>query len=116
MPMTITNFTDGEDKINCQIQLPDSGSAVQIQGEVLKGGLSPVQISGSPLTAPSPPGSGSIFWNIQVEGQTGVASVQQSTSADPPLNTLTSLIVFRQTLVSTSSDLAQTPSSTPDVI
>ena len=85
MGMTITNQSEGvSDRINVVIVLPDSGSSIVVSGNVKSPALPLVNITGSPLTAPGIPGSGSVFWNIQVDPTSGAATVQQSTVADPP--------------------------------
>lgn len=117
MPLTISNYTgDGATapKLDTYIQLPDSGTTVLVGGSVTAVNLPLATITGSPLTMPVAPGSGSIFWNIQVDQISGAATVQQSTTADPaPVNGNT-LVIFRQTLVPGSIDPATTLSSTPD--
>ena len=117
MPLTITNQTgDGAtvDFEDYSIQLPDAGTAVQITGRIQKVGGASLTVTGSPLTIPAAPGSGSIFYNIQVDTTTGAATVQQSTSADPAAINANSRVVFRQVLGTTSTDPATTPESTPD--
>ena len=117
MPLTVINQTgDGTVAalIDTAVTLPDSGSVVQIDGRVTPPGGATVQVTGSPLTMPAAPGSGQIFWNIQVDTGTGAASVQQSTTADPAPISGTALVVFRQTLGATSTDPALTAASTPD--
>lgn len=117
MPLTVLNTTgDGVSAtwIDAQIQLPDSGTSVKVTGNVCLPGGTPVNVTGSPVTIPAAPGSGSIFYNIQVDGTTGAATVQQSTSADPaPING-NSVVIFRQTLVPSSTDPATTGETTPD--
>jgi len=55
-----------------------------------------------------------VRYNVQVDSGTGAATVQQSTTADPAPISPTSLVVFRQTLGTTSTDPALTPEATPD--
>lgn len=125
MSMTVTNVADSPlEYIQAVIAFPDAGQSVQVQGIVQSrtpkqdgsGGIyPPVSITGSPVTCPAVPGSGSVFWNLQVDGVTGIVSVQQSTSADPPPITPQSVIIFRQTLTPASSaDEALNPGATPD--
>lgn len=118
MPITFSNYTGdgaGSTLLDTVVQLPDSGTNVLIAGSVDPSGAgNPVAITGSPLTMPAAPGSGSIFWNIQVDTTTGVATVQQSTSADPaPING-NNVVVLRQTLVPSSTNPAITGAATPD--
>ena len=120
MPLTRTEASgDGltTPYVNYAIALPDTnGGAVQITGQVQQPGQAAQSITGSPLTAPTAPGSGSLYWNVNVDYTTGAASVQQSTSADPP-PTATGLILYRETLnattIATDLDLTQ---STPDTL
>lgn len=118
MPLTISNYTgDGTSSTNvdCYIQLPDSGTSVLVAGSVNPTGAGgALVVTGSPLTMPAAPGSGSIFWNIQVDATTGAATVQQSTSSDPATIDGNNVVIFRQTLISTSTNPALTPSSTPN--
>jgi len=117
MPLTITNQSgDGATAtlLDVTLQLPDSGTAVQIIGRVQTVGTTGAVITGSPLAIPAAPAAGSVFYNIQVDSVTGVATVQQSPAADPPPISPTALVVFRQTLVPTSIDPALTPEATPD--
>jgi len=117
MPLTITNQSgDGATAtlLDVTLQLPDSGTAVQIIGRVQTVGAAPVVISGGPLAIPTAPAAGSVFYNIQVDSVTGVATVQQSPAADPAPISPTALVVFRQTLAPSSTDPALTPEATPD--
>lgn len=117
MPLTASNYSgDGvtTNKVDTYVQLPDSGTTVPVQGSVTLIGGGPAPITGSPLTMPTAPGSGSIFWNIQVDGTTGAATVQQSTTADPaPING-NNVVVFRQTLLAGSTDPAIAGGASPD--
>ena len=118
MPQTITNLTgDGvvDDLYDVTLALPDAGTAVTIIGRIVPMGTTTnVTITGSPLAIPAAPASGSVFYNIQVDSVTGLATVQQSTVADPAAITGTAKIVFRQILTPTSTDPALVSSSTPD--
>ena len=117
MPMTITNQTgDGAvaDLLDVTLTLPDSGASMGIFGRVQVVGAAAVVITGSPLAIPIAPAAGSVFYNVQVDSGTGAATIQQSTVADPAPITPASRVAFRQTLVSTSTDPALVPSSTPD--
>ncbi len=117
MSLTVTNQTgDGvlDDLFNVVVTLPDTGTAVQLDGYVQPVGGPSVNITGGPLTIPTAPASGSVFYNIQVDSVAGAASVQQSTTADPAPVTGTSRVVFRQTLTSSVTDPALGAESTPD--
>ncbi len=117
MPLTVTNQSgDGATAtlLDVTLQLPDTGTVVAISGRVQVVGSAVAGITGSPLAIPAAPAAGSVFYNIQVDSVTGVASVQQSAAADPLPISPTALVVFRQTLVPTSTDPALTPEATPD--
>jgi len=117
VPITTTNVTgDGftTPMLRVSVELPDSGSVLGIQGTVQLAGQPTVNVSGSPLAIPPVPGSGSTFWNVQVDANTGVATIQTSSIADPAPITPTSLIVFRQRLdvgATTVNDLIATDST-----
>jgi hypothetical protein len=117
MPLTISNWTgDGivDPNIATAIELPDSGSSILITGTVTATGGTRTSVTGSPLTAPSPPGSGSIFWLIQVHTGTGAATIKQSTVSMPAADA-TNVVVFQQTLVPSSTDEALVATDvTPD--
>lgn len=117
MPATISNFTgDGVTgpRLDTFVQLPDTGTNVLVAGSVTATGGPLVPIIGSPLTMPAAPGSGSTFWNIQVDSGTGAASVQQSATADPAPISPTALVVFRQILIPGQVNPALGGSATPD--
>lgn len=125
MPLTIINRSGDavhDTFLDTVVVLPDSGGSVSVSGAVQPAGAGAlVPITGSPLTAPSVPGSGSTYWNIQVDAITGAASVQQSNSADPAAllssdGVTPQAVIFRQTLAagSSSSSLDADTSSTPD--
>jgi len=117
MPLSITSQTgDGltADFLDISLTLPDSGTSVAITGRVQPVNGASVTVSGGPLTIPAAPASGSVFYNVQVDSVSGVATVQQSTTADPAAIPGTARVVFRQTLTPSSTDPATTPESTPD--
>lgn len=119
MPLSITNLTgDGinETKIATAVMLPDSGSTVNVEGFVQAVNL-PAQSFSTTVAAPAVPGSGSVFWNIQVDVTSGAVTAQQSTVSDPaPING-NNVVIFRQTLTfgTSGASLALDPSSTPDL-
>lgn len=124
MPLTIQNVSGdavNDVRLDTIVILPDAGSSVVVGGYVQPIGKAQVAITGSPLTAPAVPGSGSTFWNIQVDAGTGAASVQTSTTVDPPPilsadGVTPQVVVFRQTLTFgvSSAALDADTSSTPD--
>ncbi len=117
MSLTVTNQSgDGATAtlLDVTLQLPDTGTVVGIIGRVQMVGNPAVTVTGTPLAIPVAPATGSVFYNVQVDSGTGVATVQQSTTADPAPISQTALVVFRQTLGTTSTDPATTPEATPD--
>ena len=115
--MTVSNATgDGvtSTRITAAVELPDSGTSVLVSGTILDPAVgATVAIAGSPVTIPAAPGSGSIFYVIQVATATGAATVKQSTSAMPAADA-GNVVIFQQTLGTTSTDPALTPAVTPD--
>ena len=77
--------------LRANIQLPDSGNTVSVQGiyvppsigQIPQGTTSPVTFSGT-VTSPGVPGSGSNYWITELNTTTGVLSVKTSTMATPP--------------------------------
>lgn len=117
MPVTASSQTgDGivADFVDFDLVLPDAGTAVAVSGRVQPVGGASVNVSGSPLTMPTAPASGSTFWNVQVDMLSGLATAQSSPTADPAPVSLSARVVFRQTLSTTSTNPALTPESTPD--
>lgn len=117
MAMTITNATgDGISVplVAVSVALPDSGTSVPIVGRVQPAAGTAVTVTGSPVTIPAAPGSGSIYYVIQINTTTGAATMKQSTSAMPTADA-GNIVVFQQTLGTTSSDPALVATSvTPD--
>ena len=124
MPLTIQNRSgDGVHDvfIDSIVQLADAGNSVIVSGTVQQVGGAQVAITGSPVTGPGVPGSGSNFWNIQIDAITGAATVVNSTTADPAPalssdGVTPKVVIFRQTLtfaVSSAVETADT-SATPD--
>lgn len=118
MGMTITDITGdgiGATAIRFSLSLPDSGTSALIDGEVQTVGASVQAITGSPLSIPAAPASGTIFWNVQVDTTSGAATVQQSTSVDPaPINP-NNIVIFRQSLIPGNTDPATVATdTTPD--
>lgn len=118
MSVTVTNQTgDGvlDDLYSVALQLPDTDPGnITLVGQVQAVGQPAVTVTGGPLTVPTTPASGQVFYNVQVDSVTGVATLAQDPAADPQPLTGTSRVVFRQTLSTTSTDPALTPDSTPD--
>jgi len=117
MPKTSCSFSgDGvaAPMVQVSVALPDTGSSISIDGQVTAVGGTPVAITGSPLTSPTPPGSGNIYWMIQVNSATGAATIKQSTSAMPTADA-GNIQVFSDTMTPTDTNLAQdTATATPD--
>jgi hypothetical protein len=95
--------------IACNVQLPDTATTIPVGGSyqaprigASTPGVQPyVPFTGSPITPPSVPGSGSIYWNCVLNTSTGALTVTQSTSAYPTPAAGT-IILFQQTLPSTA--------------
>lgn len=118
LPQTI-QYLEGDGKaddfFNVAVLLPDTGSSMQVAGTVQIAGGTPFSIPLTTLTAPAPPATGSIYYNVQVDGTTGTPTLQQSTTAPPPAINANNRIVFSQTITSTSTDLALAGNdATPD--
>lgn len=63
-------------------------------------------INGTPLTAPSIPGSGSTYWCVQVNTSSGVATIKTSSSSYPTADA-GNVVVAQQQLQSTDTSVAQ---------
>lgn len=96
--------------VSAELTLPDAGSSIVIEGSIKPIGAAEIAITGSPLTAPSPPGSGLIYWIIQVNTSTGAASIKQSTSSYPAPDA-SNVSMFNETLAPTDTNLAADTSS-----
>jgi hypothetical protein len=103
--MTVSNFTgDGviDDLIDTNIGFPDSGTSITIVGRVQKVGFAVQPITGSPVSSPGVPGSGTNFWIIQVDYTSGAASVKTSTSGTPTADP-NNIVVLSDSIPSTDS-------------
>lgn len=110
MPLTILN-APADNLWQCALQLPDSGTTVTVSGCVNPGGIdgqTDTTMTPATLTAPTPPGSGSIYWLIEVNTTTGVVDILQSTTGFPA-NSVGCVTIFQQTLASGQSDPALVP-------
>lgn len=96
----------------CAIGLPGTTSptTVTLDGNVGPIGGPLVAISGSPLTGPSIPGSGSTYWIIEVNTSTGAAQVKTSSSATPTPDA-GNIVIFQGNILSSETSLAQSVSS-----
>ena len=98
----------GSPALRANIQLPDSGNTVGVQGiqvppsigQIPQGTISPVAFSGT-VTSPGVPGSGSNYWITELNTTTGVLSVKTSASATPSPDA-GNVTLFSQTLPSTA--------------
>jgi hypothetical protein len=118
MPITIQN-TPGDGTFQAAITLPDAGHSVTIEGSVWPGAQGNPNVetpfTGSPLTAPTPPGSGFIYWIIEANQSTGALDMQQNTTGFPIANTAGCITIFQQTLSPSNTDDAEDPTdATPD--
>lgn len=94
------------DLIAVTVSVPDSGTGVLIGGnyQVAHGG-SLLVISGSPLTGPAVPVSGTTWWVVQINTTTGAASIKTSSSAQPAADAGCTAI-FASTVASVEAGLA----------
>lgn len=118
MPQTV-QYLEGDgtsdDFLNITLMLPDTGSSIVVAGTVRTAGSQLVSVATTTLGAPAPPTLGTIWFNVQVDSATGVATLQQSPSAPPAPLSGTARIVFSQAITATSTDLALAGNdSTPD--
>ena len=120
MSMTISN-NPGDNSFQANIELLDSGTTVYVTGCIWpssvggNGNSTTTSFTGSPLTSPAVPVSGSIFWIIEVNMATAALLVLQSTVAMPVADPGCE-VIFSQTLVPGQVDPATVPTdATPDV-
>ena len=122
MPKVI-QFVEGngiaDDAYNLTIQIPDgnAGSA-RIEGTVTAMGLQQVQVAVSSTTLPGAPGSGFIYFNLQLDPTTGAVTLYQSTSAQPAAvlaadNVHYCRVIYNDVLSPTSTDPAYDSGATP---
>lgn len=79
-------------------------------------------LSPSTLALPAVPGSGTTFWNVQVDPYTGVCTIYTSASAFPAAQPcaagnagVNQIIIAQQALPSTTTNYSQTLLQTPDM-
>jgi hypothetical protein len=95
--------------IRCNVQLPDTGTSIPIQGSyqapligsVPQGQQPVVNFSGTE-TSPGVPGSGSNYWIIELNPSTNTLATKSSTSAIP-LPDAGNVVIFQQTIPSTAN-------------
>jgi hypothetical protein len=91
------------DLVDVTMALPNAnGGLLTIEGKVRKVGQTLNIITGSPLSLPRAPLSGSIYYVVQVDyssntATSGVVSIKQSTSGYPSADA-SNMIVFQQQL------------------
>lgn len=118
MPLNITNSPANNTWI-ATVSLPDSGTSIIVTGATNPTGLNgnlDISFTGSPLTAPTPPASGSIYWIIELNTVTGALNLQQNTTGfNNIVNTAGSVTIFQQVLTPGQTDPALVPTDlTPD--
>lgn len=114
MPLTISNYP-ADNTFMSSIQLPDSGTSILVTGALNPSTPGEVGFTGSPVTSPVAPASGSVYWLIEVNTTTGALDMQQSTTGFPA-NNAGCITIFQQTLMPTNTDPALVPTSvTPNV-
>lgn len=103
-----------DDFFNIAVSIPDSGP-LQVSGNMQLAGQLMQLVAVTSFAPPTAPTTGSIFYNIQADGATGIATLQFSTTSFPVLNNATSRIVYSQTLVPGEVNLSLGGNdSTPD--
>jgi len=116
MPITISSTTgDGQltAYLDYDIEIPDSGQSVSITGTVQAVGQPAQPMTGSPVTIPALPASGSLYYIIQASFATGALTLKQSAAAMPTADAGNEAI-FTQTLTPATTDPALDPATTPD--
>lgn len=114
MSMTVSNIPQ-DGTFQAQILLPDSGTTVYVSGACSPGTSSEVDFTGSPVTIPSPPGSGLIYYIIEANITTGALQVKQSTSAFPTVDA-GNLLIYQDIVAPSNTDPALDPNLvTPDM-
>jgi len=120
--MTIS-FNEGngvlDDQYALNIALPDAnGGSIAVNGNCTAQGLSQVAVSGT-VNAPTAPGSGLIYFNIQIDPTNGSVALLQSTSAQPAPATAADgvslkRIVYNTVIAPANTDPALDAGTTPD--
>jgi hypothetical protein len=127
MGLTIS-YSEGngiaDDQLNIGVQLPDTnGGNLIVIGAIAPAGSPPDSFGPTTLACPAAPGSGSIYWNVQVDPYVvgGNPSIQQSTSAAPAalasgdgVSGHVQRIVYSCVLTSSTTDPALDAGTTPD--
>ena len=113
MGLTVTNAT-ADGLLQASVSFPDSGTTVKVDGHIRQNTNEPgVDFTGSTVTIPAAPGSGSIYYIIQVNPITGEPKVKESTSAMPEPDAGW-VVLTQQTLTSTTTDPATDQVTTSD--
>jgi hypothetical protein len=107
--MSVTELSvDGvaTDLISLRISIPNvAGGDLVVEGFLRRVGQPApgVAVTGGQLKMPGTPPSGSIFWVLQIDYLSGLASIKTSTSSYPSADA-TAMIVFSQTLTSSTTN------------
>jgi hypothetical protein len=113
MAMTVSNNPQ-DGSFQAEIALPDSGTSVAVAGAINPSTPGEVDFTGSPVTIPSPPGSGLIYYIIEASTTTGALQVKQSTSAFPTADA-GNIIIYEDIVAPSNTDPALDPNLvTPD--
>lgn len=132
MTLTISNITgDGLSvpQIRFSVEQPDTyPDSIAFEGSLVPvpppgGTTTPITFTGSPLGPINPPGSGSMYYNVQVDPGAGPnfpatvpATLQNSPTGDPAPVSATAIVVYRFVVPTGSVDPALiTSNSTPDL-
>ena len=104
-----------DDRLQLIIALPDAnGGTATVTGSVQQATQLAVSVNAS-LALPAAPGSGLIFYNLQVDLVSGVVTVMQDPAVFPQPVSPTARVIFNQVLSPSNIDPAYDPnSSTPD--
>jgi hypothetical protein len=118
MPLSISYFEGtgvSDNQIAVAVTLPDTnGGSLVVEGGVIPAGGASQKVGPTTLTLPAAPGSGSIYLNVQVDVTSGVATLQQSTTAPPVAINGNNVIVYSMTIPAGVSDDALDAGVTPD--
>ncbi len=108
MPITLSPVAgDGINApaIRCNVNLPDSGTSVAVQGVYVApsigqtqpgGQQAPISFSGT-VTSPGVPGSGTNYWITELNTTTGVIQTKASTTAIPTADA-GNIVLFSQSI------------------
>jgi len=116
-------FSEGngvvDDQFALSLSLGDvNGGTIAVNGTVTAMGLSQVSVNAS-VSIPSAPGSGNVYYNLQVDPINGAVTMYQSTVSQPAPTVASNgvtlkRIIYNTVINSTSTDPALNAGTTPD--